>query len=140
MVQSNRLKVCSNKIIQVLLLCECVYTFTRYASDRTGWKIFRAQAFLAEIFLSLSSLTSRPKSIIEPSFFFQARYLVQGYGSVYIPTFKCFNHEFSICFSFYFYMVCVYKAKEYASRFNGNNLNFGPNSNKKKMQNPHNRG
>ena len=35
---------------------------------------------------------------------------------------------------------CVCKAKEYASRFNGNNLNFGPNSNKKKMQNPHNRG
>ena len=34
----------------------------------------------------------------------------------------------------------VYKAKEYAFRFNGNNLNFGPNSNKKKMQNPHNRG
>ena len=77
------------------------------------------------------------------AFFFRnehARYLAQRYVREYIPTFKCFNHEFSICFSFYFYMVCVYKAKEYASRFNGNNLNFGPNSNKKKMQNPHNRG
>ena len=106
-----------------------------------GGKYFELRTFFS--LSSLSSLTSRPKFYHRAKLFSSseyARHLAQRYVREYIPTFKCFNHEFSICFSFYFYMVCVYKAKEYASRFNGNNLNFGPNSNKKKMQNPHNRG